>query len=235
MSTPADFDVLDILLYAAAPYMGEKELEEFNGSSDGKLDSKVQDRIYKRLCREHKYYAKHEKYSPVMEAFKRVAIIILVVLSVGFTCVLSVDAARETIWKALIDWHENYFFFQYEAEDLHHDVPSEILEYKEPTVNERFERFEISKRFYSYIIEYESDNELIVYTQKLLEDFDVYVSNSNATVTETTISGHLAYKSVEVDGDETHYILIWNDGMYAYTLSGNIEYEELLKMAESIK
>lgn len=234
MNKTVKFDAFDALLYASALYAGKNELNEFLSATGEGLTSKVQDKIYKKLCKERKYYAENENYSPVREAFKRVAIIIMITMSIGFTCALSIDAAREALWEAIIEWSENFFHFKYTPEDEVVEVPTEILEYKEPTVDERFERYEIDKMFNLYLIEYESANELIVYSQHLLEDFDIYVSNLNTEVIEILINNDIAYMcNIESSLEDIVHIL-WNDGVYFYSIYGNVDFNELIKMAESI-
>ena len=235
MNKAVNFDVFDALLYAAAPYAGKNELNEFLSATGEGLISKVQDKIYKKLCKERKYYAKNENYSPVREAFKRVAIIILITMSIGFTCVLSVDAAREALWEAIIEWSENYFHFQYKPNDEVVEAPTEILEYKEPTVDGRFERYEIYKDSDLYIIEYEYKDKLITYNQKPLHEYSTYISNLETELVEIYVNTNKGFKLIEKLDNDTQFGILWNDGRYAYTLFGNIEYEELLKIAESIK
>ena len=101
-------------------------------------------------------------------------------------------------------------------------------------MDERFERYEIDKMFNLYLIEYESANELIVYSQHLLEEFDIYVSNLNTEVIEILINNDIAYMcNIESSLEDIVHIL-WNDGVYFYSIYGNVDFNELIKMAESI-
>lgn len=226
--------MFEALLYAAAQNAGKNELNEFQNANIEDLDSKTQDKIYKKLCKAKKQYEQYKTYSPITKAFKRVAIILLVVMSVGFTCILSIDATREAVWNAIIEWSENYFHFEYSG-TTNTDAPTKILEYTEPVVDSRFERHENKKTTTIYSITYEHEYEKVTYRQSTLELSDIYLSNSDAELSQTTINGTPAYKSTEIGDGETQYYLIWNDGTYFYVIFGNIEYEELLKIAESIK
>ena len=235
MNKTINFDILDVALYAAVPYAGKKELNEYLTATGPEFDAKSQEKIYKRLSKEYNYYSKHKKYSPILEAFKRVAIIILVAMSISFTCVLSIDAAREAIWTAIIEWSENFFYFKYTTENEDAEAPTEILEYKEPMVDERFERYEIRKIPQIYSIEYEFSDKLIIYNQKPLDEYKIYISNFQSDITYISVNGHNGFNHEEDINGEKYFYIIWNDGKYAYFISGNIEYEEILKIAESIK
>lgn len=234
MNKAENVDMFEALLYEAAQNAGKNELNEFQNANIEDLDSKTQDKIYKKLCKAKKQYEQHKTCSPITKAFKRVAIILLVVMSVGFTCILSIDATREAFWNAVIKWSENFFYFKC-GETTSTDAPTEILDYKEPIVDSRFERHEDKKSTTVYSVTYEHEYEEVTYRQSTLELSDIYLSNSDATMIETAINGNPAYKSTEQKSGQTYYYLIWNDGTYFYVIFGNIEYEELLKIAESIK
>lgn len=233
MSKTADFDVMDALLYAAAPYAGQNELNEYMEAEVPELDVKAQKRIYKKLNKEFKYYSNHNKYSPIAEAFKRVAIIILIVMSVGFTCILSIEAAREAIWQAIVEWAEHFIYFKY-TNETETEFLTEIKEYKEPAVDDTFERHEIYKDNRTYSVEYKKNNLLISYTQRLLKKTNSYLTNSDTELTEIFVEQHKAYKSEHISNGESYISIKWHDGIYFYSISGNITYEKLLELAESI-
>ena len=244
MDKTAKFDILEAMLYTAAPLAGQKELDEYKTSPAAEFSEKAQNKIYKKLCKEQKYYSKHENYSPVRESFKRAAIIILAVMSISFTCVLSIDAAREAIWNAIIEWSERFFCFKYcdktDTPDAIDETalpepPSEILEFKEPVVDEEFEKVEIRKSSQGYIVQYVNHDKLIIYKQKTLNELKTYISNSQVELTDIFVNNNIGFKSEEFDGIITYYYILWNDGIYFYTLSGNIEYDELLLIAESLE
>lgn len=235
MDKTAKFDILEAMLYTAAPLAGQKELDEYKTSPAAEFSEKAQNKIYKKLCKEQKYYSKHEKYSPVRESFKRAAIVILAVMSISFTCVLSIDAAREAIWNAIIEWSEQFFCFKYTSEIKEPEVPTVIKEYKEPIMAEKFERREVRKTERIYTIQYEYNDILIVYRQLTLDKYDMNLSNFETKLTEIFVNGNPGIKSEEIFDTEKNHTILWNDGIYAYEIFGNIEFEKLLIIAESIE
>ena len=191
MNNSVKFDAFDALLHASAIYAGQKELDEYESATGDEFDTKTQERIYRRLDKEYRYYSKDRKYSPVRETLKRIAIIILAFMSISFTCVLSIDAAREAIWNAIVEWSENFFCFKYEEPEEPNEPdeinllepPTEILEYKEPTVDEKFVKVEGKKTSQSYLVQYKYLNKLISYSQRPINPYDTFISNLEADLT----------------------------------------------------
>lgn len=243
MNNSVKFDAFDALLHASAIYAGQKELDEYESATGDEFDTKTQERIYRRLDKEYRYYSKDRKYSPVRETLKRIAIIILAFMSISFTCVLSIDAAREAIWNAIVEWSENFFCFKYEEPEEPNEPdeinllepPTEILEYKEPTVDEKFVKVEGKKTSQSYLVQYKYLNKLISYSQRPINPYDTFISNLEADLTEIYVNNNKGFRFEEILDNEIQNAVIWTDGIYAYTIFGNIEYEELLKIAESIE
>lgn len=137
MNKVPQVDMLDALLYAAAPYAGQKELEEYS-SADPTL--RLSDRAKRRIVRRAK-----QGPSPVWQYAKRVAMIALVVMAVGFGAVLSIDAVRNALVDAIVDWYERYIavVFVHEEEA---SAPTEIMEYREPRgLGDEFVRREVRK------------------------------------------------------------------------------------------
>lgn len=243
MDKTAKFDILEAMLYTAAPLAGQKELDEYKSSPAAEFSEKAQNKIYKKLCKEQKYYSKHENYSPVRESFKRAAIVILAVMSISFTCVLSIDAAREAIWNAIIEWSEQFFCFKYCDEPDEPDAidetalpepPTEILEFKEPVVDEKFERNEIQKTAQAYGLEYKFSDKIISYNQQVISNYDMIISNLGTELTNIKVKNYMGIRCEETIGIEKYYSILWKDESYAYIIIGNIEYSELMLIAESL-
>ena len=134
MNKAVPMDNMDILLYAALSSASNDELDSDQwGSCDESmtLSRKADRRIWKKLNGVMRYDERHRSFHPVREALKRVAMIVLITATVGFTCLMSVDAIRNAVWEFLIQWYETKISVQITTE---RDVPllTEIQEYKEP-------------------------------------------------------------------------------------------------------
>lgn len=229
-------DIIDALLYAAAPTMGKKELELYDSVDPNiKMSPKAERRILKRLKREAKYAERHKVYRPAVEVMKRAAIIVLVIMSIGFAGVISVEAARESLFDFIIEWYEKSIFFKYELDD--DGMPNEITEYKEPVVGEEYARFEIAKNKYRYSLEYVSGGKVITYNQNLLNHYAFKLADNYSEFFEISVNGGEGVLTTYVSDGVMYTIIMWNDGRYLYRLSGStdtVDKDELIRMAESI-
>lgn len=235
MNKSSKMDDIDILLYAAMPYVKKKEVDIYNSVDLSEtLSPAATKKINRRLKHEKKDITRRESYHPIYDSLKRVAIVVLLIMSVGFTFVISVEAVREAIWDTVVEWYENSIFFSY-VNDGNVAVSSEIIEYKEPDLDDSYTRFERRKSKYNYVIEYEKNDTLIVYEQSLLSDYEILLSNNDTLMKAIKINGYEGITtSFETQG-ECSTTIIWNDNVYTYKLVGNIPLDKLTSIAEKVK
>lgn len=233
MSESQNPDNMDILLYAAAPYAGKNELYEFEKADESELSPKAEKRIFKKIQRRIDYYEKHEKFHPVFETLKRVAVIVLAVMSISFVSALSIEAVRSDIYNAVIQWFDKKLGISFD--DIPTDAPDRILDYKEPVLPEGYERFEMKKDELGFSVEYENEDSLIIYWQRPLNGYGSFLSNERTDVEDVNVIGYDGIKTVFESHGVTTTTIIWKDNEYAYMLSSDLSYEELLRIAESIE
>ncbi len=227
-------DGMDILLYGAMPYVENRELAEYEsvGHENLVLPDRARRRILRRVRRMGKYFERHAEYNPVLEGLQRVAVVILVVMSLCFAGTMSIDAVRATLWETIVEWFEDSIFFQFVVDD--ETVQEVINEYKEPKLSDKYKRKEIRKNRTSFYVEYISGEKVIMYTQSLLSDNDILLSNHD-TIFQEVIINQYEGKMTEFQSKDTKALtFIWNDGIYMYKIEGNLELEELLIIAESV-
>lgn len=226
MSKEQKFDPLDAMLYVAAKQAGTHELEEL-AQADPTL--KLSRRVKRRIIRR----AKHN--GPAILAYaKRAAMVALVVMSAGFMALLSVDAVRADVWNAVVEWYEKYFDVSYSDDAA--TAPEVILEYREPRggVNE-YTRNEVGRSEVDLFVEYTSEHVSLTYTQSILKDYDISISNNQSTVQNIEINGHAGICFKQVDMGDTYTAIVWNDGEYAYFLGGNLTKEQLIQIANTVR
>ena len=236
MNKKAEIDMIDVLLYASAPYTGKNEIAAYNAADpEIRLSAKARKRIQKRLRLEREYKEQHERYSPVWEISKRIAIVVLVVLSLSFVSVMSVEAVRVALWEAILEWGEESIHIWYESTVEEPEVLTEIFEYKEPRgIGEEYVRYDGNKTKYNYTIEYESENCSISYSQDLLMNKGLYSSNEN-TVAENIMVHQYQGVMLEYEVYGVKMIqLVWSDNKYIFSLSGNVSSDYLISLAESV-
>lgn len=233
MNKSVDPDNMDILLYAAAPYAGKKELEEFEKADESVLSSKAEKRIYRKMQRRIDYYDRREHFHPVLETLKRVAVVMLAVISISFVGVLSIEAVRLDIYNAIIEWFDEKLGVRFD--DVSTNAPDRILDYKEPILPDGYDRFEVQKDEVNFLVEYESETSLVTYHQRPLNGYSSFISNEKTDVEDITVMGYDGIKAVFESHGVTTTTIIWKDSEYAYMIAANLPYEDILKIAESIK
>ena len=233
MNEAQKLDELDIQLYAIMPHVRSKDIDIYNSADPTKISERSSKKILRRIKREIKYIEAHEKYRPAVEGWKRAAAVVLIIMSVGFASVMTVEAARNAIWEAVTTWYKESIFFQYIGGD-DTMVPDTLLEYKEPIVGDEYERYEGIKNELMYAIEYESDSALISYQQSPLNDYEVWLSNHETEASIVDINGYEGEATSYVINGVEYNTIIWNDGRYAYMMSGNLSIDELGNIAKTI-
>lgn len=233
MSWSQNPDDMDILLYAAASYAGKNELDEFERADESELSPKAEKRIFRKIQRRIDYHEKREEFHPVLETLKRVAVIVLAVMSISFVSALSIEAVRSDIYNAVIQWFDKKLGISFD--DIPTDAPDRILDYKEPILPEVYERFELGKDEFGFSVEYENGDSLITYWQRPLSGYGSFLSNERTDVEDVNVIGYDGIKTVFESHGVTITTIIWKDNEYAYMLSSDLSYEELLRIAESIE
>ena len=229
-------DLSDELLRTAAKSAGNNELNEYKETICDELTPEVKEEIFENLKKEQEDFESKKKTSPFTKILQRVAVIILVIISVSFACILSVEAARDALWDAIIKFKENYTFFKY-PDNPETEAPDQIERFKYPEVDKRFEENVLYRDFDILIVEYRSEDAVVVYDQWPLEAFNTYLMEEakEANPKEISVGRHKGYLT-EIETDTvTFYSIIWTDHVYAYSISGTVPLDELLKMAESVK
>jgi len=237
MNKAVPMDNMDILLYAAlssadSDALDSEQWDSFDESMT--LSRKADRRIWKKLRSVMQYDEKHQTFHPVREFLKRVAMIVLITAAVGFTCLMSVDTVRGALWELIVQWYETKISVQITAE---RDVLllTEIQEYKEPVVDSDFKRTEIQKDTTTYIVEYENATDLIIYKQRLLDNFNTLLSNENTEMHDIEINQNSGIYTVFETHGVTVITVLWQDSQYVYSVSGNnLNLDTMLSIAKSI-
>lgn len=110
---------------------------------------------------------------------------------------------------------------------------NEAFERKEPALPENFALISTNSYPSRFEAVYENHSgQGIDYVQdKNLDTMGLSIDSDDESFTQIEVNGHKGYAVTE--GDAPY--LIWSDGEYLYYLSGNVSYDVLEKMAESIE
>lgn len=232
-------DDLDLCLYAAAPYAGSHEMEEFEEARHSVISERPtvlkqrEKRIFRKIQRSIRYAENHAHYHPVWEMAKRVSVIVLLILSVSFLGALQVEAVRQEIYHAVVEWFDEKLGIQFAS--VTEDVQTQILDYKEPVMDTTYTQNVIRKDGTGFLVEYEIADSLITYTQKPLAEYASLLSNRDTQVEDIEVQDLSGIKVTYTIEETTMTNIIWKDEKYAYSISGNLTYAELLMIAESVQ
>lgn len=165
---------------------------------------------------------------------KRVAIICLLAAITMSTTVFGVKALRDPAINFIVTVYEKISTVIFGDEDRKNEnFPPLIEEYYEPTnIPEGFAIKESKDLKLLFQIEYTDKNN----GNLLFEQFTIKSCQLNIDTEGTT------YENITVNGNPGIYYsnkgyqnIIWNDGRYGYSLSGNIPREKLIEIAATIK
>ncbi len=228
-------DGMDILLYGAMPYVENRELAEYEsvGHENLVLPDRARRRILRRVRRMGKYFERHAEYNPVLEGLQRVAVVILVVMSLCFAGTMSIDAVRATLWETIVEWFEDSIFFQFVVDD-ETGMPERILDYKEPVIGDEYERRVVRKNDFDYDVEYTNGKDEIIYSQSIYYRNDVLISNEETELIGVEINQNTGNLMECKSNNFYQTNLVWSDGKYIFYLQSNLEPDELIEIAESV-
>ncbi len=227
-------DAMDLQLYAVMPQLHNKDADIYDAVLPVDLTAKDSKHLMRKLVRRIRYTEQHEIYSPVWEFCKRTAAVVLMVMSIGFASVMSIEAVRDAVWKTVTTWYEERIHIQY-VTDHDTDAPATIENYKKPVISDQYIEKEIIRSMFNYHLNYLRDGEKIIYQQGTLVYYDTWLSNHDTEMHKIEIQQYQGYVTESYIDNALCRIMIWHDGSYAYMLYGNVEIPELLYVAETIQ
>lgn len=108
-------DKLDCLIQLAYLHCGTKDAELFD-ETDGS-EVAVPKRLDRKINRIIEKRSRKRTVSKTKQVMGRVAIAAMLAMSIMFILLISVSGVREAIWKAIVEWHDNYITIRYEDPD----------------------------------------------------------------------------------------------------------------------
>jgi len=222
-------DIFDAALIAAAKKCGQDEVDYYMSLPLAEHDfSRRHDRRMKNLFRREKYAG---ALKVVKSISKRAVAAVLVVCTVLFVTVISIEAIREDIWSEFTVFFKEYLSFGKEN-------PNEqgyITEYKSPAwLPEGYEEDTVTKTVQSYDIFYTNeDGDLLAYMQHMYNYSSVWYDNEGVVITDITVNG-LDGKFLEYD-EEKDSVIIWYDDECSYSILASLPKDIMLKIAENVR
>ena len=249
-------DKLDVLIALSAKDCGNDDVEMFHGLDTSKT---VLGRGF--YIKQRRIINKH-KHKPTVillkKCFIRVAIALLLLMSIGFLTVMAVPELREAVFEVVIEWHDDYIAIHFEpsdrdqhestdpssvseviseSESLYTEIPppTEIETVMKPTyIPEGVEEDIVLNTMASVVIDYYLEDDLVLsYIQTLFSDKDKLFDNNTNITYNVEINGNSA---VVLEYEVSGQAIIWTDGAYYYYVhSMTMDLNELIKVASSVQ
>ena len=164
---------------------------------------------------------------------RRAAAYALVLLTLSFSCLMTVDASfREQVLRVVVEVLQEFTEFRYTSDLPANGQPGEVRFTYLPEGMEEQEREHDEIGF--YVCFESADGDFMDLSQTVVSDgtsVSIGLDTENADVTYFAVHGCEAMKIVK-DLDHTIH---WTEGDSIYTLYGTVPMEELEKVAEGIQ
>ncbi len=251
-------DKLDMMIALVAKDCGNDDVEMFDNLD---TSSVVLDKYFYR--KRDRIIAKY-KHHPAILIFKkglfRVAVAILIIMSLGFTAVMAITPLREALFETVIEWYEDYLTIRYEPADKEDHTnkendsgitdntetppandpivtpPTIIEEVRKPTYLPAgmVEDVLASNKLMVYIDYYLNNEYIFTFTQMLLTEREKLIDNEGAELSIVDINGN---EGVVIQYEnKTGLSIVWSDGEYVYQLiTQSIDLNELMFYCQSVQ
>ncbi|WP_312908912.1 DUF4367 domain-containing protein [Tissierella praeacuta] len=187
----------------------------------------------KRFERRMNKLIRQERRSPFIKIFvnysRKVAIIFLIVISITFTTIMSVEAYRVKFFEVVIEVWEEFTSIIFKSKENIDD--GKLIQVNPIYIPNDFKITEEDTNHYEHFIYWEND-----YGIEIM--FEQTKITSNAIISDTE---GIKVEKIFIEEQEVIYFtnknvhqLYWNDSNYIYTIVSAYDKKELIKMAESI-
>lgn len=171
---------------------------------------------------------------------KRAAVAVLVLLSVAFVGIMSVDAVRTEVFHIVTEWYEKYvqIIFQSDEESgVTNDVNLKTEGMRLPEyIPEGYEQGEIVRsRGAIYVSYFNADGLEILYEQSILTaEPTILLDSEERTSQEIEVNGYAGLIFLP-DNEDKKISIVWNDGEFSYWIDGYVDIETIINISESVK
>jgi len=187
----------------------------------------------KRFERKMKRLIRQERRTPFTKSFikysRKVAIIFLIVISITFTTIMSVEAYRVKFFEVVIEVWEEFTSIIFKSKENIDD--GKLIPVNPTYIPHGFTIIEEDTNHYEHFIYWENDDGIEIM-------FEQAKITSNAIINDTE---GIEIEKILVDEQEVTYFtnknvhqIYWNDSTYIYTIISAYDKKDLIKMVESI-
>jgi len=230
--------VFDALFQAAVCQIAEEELVNIVVPSQHRHTfSQKHERKMKVILGHHKRQGWRHKAA---SATKRIAVVLLVIIAISFGSLMTVEAVRNEVIRAVTQWFEQFTDVGFIGGDM--STSSEEIDLRHSGamlpgyVPEGFESVALERDEFSVFALYEdTEGRVVWFNQMWQEEKDtISIDNEQHISKIVSIHGYEGVLAVSNQPDIDSTIIIWNDGTFTYMISGDINENPVIAMAESL-
>ena len=219
-----DNAVFDAILRKAFTEAFEREVAEIEAqpSAAESLPEK-----YRRA--ERKYYNKKMKQSSgTYKVLRKIAACILICLSVGFAALMAIPTVRASVWDSVVNFYEKYIKFDFNVTSIGEET---IGDYTLGYVPDGFVRTDEVETPMRSVYTYENGQSAFYIRYQCSKDNTIAYDDENGVMRSIEINGIDGYM---IKYPNETYVLVWEYNHTAFTVDGNIDSKEIIKIAENI-
>lgn len=197
------------------------------------VPSRSYQRSMSRICKNPLHWLR-ERERPVWRRVAQQAAVILLVISLGFGCVMAtIPSARAAVIRWVTEWYETHIVYRYSGDA----VPEQVPEYTITALPEGFA--EIDRTVLSQLTDIayaDDDGNIVSFSYSVMHQgggrsFDT----TGSVITEVVVNGAPGqFFEAKVSGEFNTLTWVEEDKNLQFEISGCFEQAEMLRMAESI-
>ena len=229
--------IFDTILETAVKDDFQQELDKFppeEALRKGYTPSQELNQKIKKTIARNNHKIRIQKLGKIT---KRAAIIVAIILPIVTASLLSVEASRNAIFNAVMEWksdHADIYFHQDSSNQASQDTDENSL-YQPQYLPDGFTECSTIKIGPAYEIRYQNnENVSIIFDQTPSSKGKTMIDSEHATYKEIIINGQKAFLlAAKIPNDKTQ--ILWQSDKTSFKLSSSINPQELIKMVESMK
>lgn len=232
--------IFEVMLKAAIKESFENEVRAYPSADTLTEDYNLSLATHRKIERMIRDSSQKLAQLQIKKVAKKAAVIAAITIPVSIFGLFSVDASRNAIFNALLEWKADHLDIKYEDKNSNSSTvgssaPSTGSVLKPKYIPEGFVEDTLTKSGSYYNISYKnSEGNLIILRTFSLEKEGVFsVDTENTLQKQITING-IKTNIFEAKRKEDCSYIVWNSQNKSFVLSSNISVKELISMAESM-
>ncbi|MDR1704252.1 MAG: DUF4367 domain-containing protein [Clostridiales bacterium] len=196
----------------------------------------VPENLSKMVFKNYDRQTRTRIYIKTAKVLSKIAMVFVTIAVIGYLTYVNVSAFREFINEIIQEWDGEIFSFTSGetpitmAQDTgHYDL------YKPLYVPAKFNYTEIlNNNIKSHFLYEDDQGNQISFNRSTLDNSNIFLSGNDEGIRKIKINDYeISY--IVLNKEVDYYNLFWTKGSYFYKLESNYDFEELIKMVQSIE